>query len=350
MKISRREWLKGAGAASGAALFGGAGRPAPERFAQSSLPSLPAPASCGIEHIVVVTMENRSFDHFLGWLQNVNGKQAGLTFVDKSSQTHPTHSLSGDFTGCPHPSPDHSYAGGRVEYDDGAMDGFLRAGSNDVYSIGFYGEADIPFFGALARNYTTCDQYFASILGPTFPNRLFLHAAQTDRLDDSVSFTAVPTIWDSLASANVSAHYYYSNVPFVALWGAKYLPISRSYEDFLEAASTGTLPAVSYVDPRYTILDDGTGNDDHPHADIRDGDLFLHQTFQAVAKGPKWASTVLIVNFDEWGGFFEHVAPRRVTPGNRLDTDVVNGRCCWDSVCQLSSPRHLCMGIPTRIA
>ena len=326
MKISRREWLKGAGAASGAALLGGAGRPAPERFAQSSLPSLPAPASCGIEHIVVVTMENRSFDHFLGWLQNVNGKQAGLTFVDKSGQTHSTHSLSRDFTGCPHPSPDHSYAGGRVEYDDSAMDGFLRAGSNDVYSIGFYGEADIPFFGALARNYTTCDQYFASILGPTFPNRLFLHAAQTDRLDDSVSFTAVPTIWDSLASANVSAHYYYSNVPFVALWGAKYFPISRWYEDFLEAASTGTLPAVSFVDPRYTILDDGTGNDDHPHADIREGDLFLHQTFQAVAKGPKWASTVLIVNFDEWGGFFEHVAPRRVTPGNRVDTDVVNGK------------------------
>ena len=152
MKISRREWLKGVGAASSAALFGGAWRQAPERFAQSSLPSLPAPASCGIEHIVVVTMENRSFDHFLGWLQNGSGKQAGLTFVDKTGQTHQTHSLARDFTGCPHPSPDHSYAGGRVEYNHGAMDGFLRAGSNDVYSIGFYGEADIPFFGALARN------------------------------------------------------------------------------------------------------------------------------------------------------------------------------------------------------
>jgi phospholipase C len=136
----------------------------------------------------------------------------------------------------------------------------------------------------------------------------------------------VPTIWDRLASANVSAHYYYSNVPFVALWGAKYLPMARLYEDFLEAASTGTLPAVSFLDPRYTILDDGTGNDDHPHADIREGDLFLYRTFQAVAKGPKWASTVLIVNFDEWGGFFEHVAPQRVTPANQLDTDVVQGK------------------------
>jgi phospholipase C len=80
------------------------------------------------------------------------------------------------------------------------------------------------------------------------------------------------------------------------------------------------------VDPKYTILDDGTGNDDHPHADIREGDKFLYQTFQALANGPKWANTVLIVNFDEWGGFFEHVAPPRATAANQVDTDTVNGK------------------------
>jgi phospholipase C len=85
------------------------------------------------------------------------------------------------------------------------------------------------------------------------------------------------------------------------------------YEEFLLAAGTGTLPAVSFIDPRYTILDDGTGNDDHPHADIRKGDLFLYETFHAVARGPKWANTVFIVNFDEWGGFFEHIATSRST-------------------------------------
>src|SRR5256885_339134 len=123
--------------------------------------------------------------------------------------------------------------GARVEYDNGLMDGFLRAGSNDVYSIGYYGEQDIPFYGELARNYTTCDRYFASILGPTFPNRLFLHSAQTDRLGDTVNFTSLPTIWDRLAAAGVSAKYFYSNVPFLALWGAKYLGISHLYEEFL---------------------------------------------------------------------------------------------------------------------
>lgn len=328
-KINRRELLKNASLASGAVLFGaacGSGRFLP---AQDPLPSsgiLPNPGDSGIEHIVVVTMENRSFDHLLGWLPNADGKQAGLTFADKNGVSQSTYSLSGDNTGCPHPDPDHSYAGARVEYYNGAMDGFLRAGTNDSYCIGYYGEADIPFYAALARSYTTCDRYFVSILGPTFPNRLFIHAAQTDRLGDSVNFTSLATIWDRLAAAGVSGNYYFSNVPFTALWGTKYLGISKLYAEFLLAAGTGTLPAVSFVDPRYTILDDGTGNDDHPHADIREGDLFLYQTFQAVANGPKWANTVFIVNFDEWGGFFEHIAPPRATAANQVDTDIVDGK------------------------
>ena len=326
MKFNRRELLKNAALVSGATLAAAPFYSEKNLFGQLTLPTLPNPENSGIEHIVVVTMENRSFDHFLGWLPNADGQQAGLTYLDTAGVAHSTHSLSGDYTGCPHPGPDHSYNGARVEYDNGLMDGFLRAGSNDVYSIGYYGEQDIPFYGELARNYTTCDRYFASILGPTFPNRLFLHSAQTDRLGDTVNFTSLPTIWDRLAGAEVSAKYFYSNVPFLALWGAKYLGISHLYEEFLLGAITGTLPAVSFVDPRFTVLDDGTGNDDHPHADIREGDLFLYKTLQAVANGPKWANTVFIVNFDEWGGFFEHVAPPRATAANNVDPDLVEGK------------------------
>jgi phospholipase C len=206
------------------------------------------------------------------------------------------------------------------------MDGFLRDTANDIYSIGYYGEKDIPFYAALARHYTTCDRYFPSILGPTFPNRIFLHAAQTDRLSNTAALSTLPTIWDRLVAAGVSANYYFSNLPFLALWGAKYVGISRPYVDFLAQAALGTLPAVSFVDPIYTVLDDGTGNDDHPHADIRKGDRFLYDTFQAVARGPKWANTVFIVNFDEWGGFFEHVPPPRAVAPNNVDPDLVNGK------------------------
>jgi phospholipase C len=271
-------------------------------------------------------MENRSFDHFLGWLPNAVGIQAGLNFTDKSGASQPTHSLSGDFTGCPQSDPDHTYDGSRVAYDGGKMDGFLRAGSNDLFSIGYYEEKDIPFYAALARNYTTCDHYFASILGPTFPNRFFLYAGQTDRTENSAGISSLPTILDRLADAKVSHNYYYSNAPYLALWADKYLDISKLYSDFLAQASNGTLPAVSFLDPAYTILDDGTGNDDHPHADIREGDRFLYDVFEAIATGPAWSSTVFVVNFDEWGGFFDHVPPPRAQAANAVDTDIVDGK------------------------
>ena len=288
--------------------------------------TLPAPAQSGIDHVVVVTMENRSFDHFLGWLPGANGMQAGLSYADPNGVRRNTYPLAPDYTGCPHPDPDHSYSGSRICYNNGAMDGFLRDTANDAYCVGYYGAADLPFYGALAQQYLVCDTYFASILGPTFSNRLFSWSAQTDRLDDTVSPTGLPTIFDRLAEAHVSHRYFFNNLPFLGLWGTTYASSTGVYAEFLLRAAIGALPAVSFVDPIFTVLDDGTGNDDHPHADIRNGEAFLSQVFQALATGPAWKSTVLIVTFDEWGGFFEHVAPPRAPAGNDIDTDMVNGQ------------------------
>ena len=206
------------------------------------------------------------------------------------------------------------------------MDGFLRAGANDTYAIGYYNAANIPFYAALAQNYTVCDRYFVSILGPTFPNRMFMLAGQTDRLDNSLSFSSLPTIFDRLASAGVSHQYYFNNLPYLALWGFKYLFSTRPFSTFLARAATGTLPSVSFVDPSYTLLDDGNGNDDHPHADIRNGDAFLSTIFRALTASHKWKNTVLIINFDEWGGFFEHVPPPRAVAPNNVDTDQISGQ------------------------
>jgi phospholipase C len=205
------------------------------------------------------------------------------------------------------------------------MDGFLRSGKNDEYSIGFYQECDRPFYSALARHYTTLDRYFCSILGPTFPNRFFMHAAQTDRLSNTFDVAMMPTIWDSLARASIAGLYYWSNLPFVGLWGKKYLGIERRYEQFISDAKNGRLPALSFVDPTFTV-EDVPGNDDHPHADIRRGDAFLSQTFHAVATGPQWPNTVFVVNYDEWGGFYEHVAPPRAEAPNNVDPDLEDGR------------------------
>ncbi|HEV8202176.1 MAG TPA: alkaline phosphatase family protein [Candidatus Polarisedimenticolia bacterium] len=278
-----------------------------------------------LKNIVVVMMENRSFDHLLGWHPTADARQADLAYPDGLGGLVPTSHLL-DFQGCGHPEPDHSYDGGRAEVHDGAMDGFLTAGDNDAYALGYYVEEDRPFTSALARNFTTLDHWFASILGPTFPNRIFLHAAQTDRLDNAVTLSTLPTIWDRLAEKHVNARYYVSDISFLALWGGKYASIVAPYAQFLADAAAGKLPQVSFVEPRFLGDDIGIGGSDHPFSDIRSGDAFLERTFHAVASGPDWPSTVFIVTYDEWGGFFDHVAPPRAAAPNDVDPDVVGGK------------------------
>ena len=142
MKIDRRDFLRSVAGASGSAILGRLGWSAAGAFASPKDFSLPHPARSGIEHVVVVMMENRSFDHLLGWLPNADGMGNGPgAYVDRLGVSHQTYPLAPDYTGCGHPDPDHSYRGGRVQYDSGAMDGFLRSGSNDDYAIGYYAEA-----------------------------------------------------------------------------------------------------------------------------------------------------------------------------------------------------------------
>lgn len=303
--ISRRQFL---GTLAAASLTRAANGAASSFLLDNEKRALPSPQNSGIEHVVFVSMENRSFDHILGWLPHANGKQAGLTYLDKSGHPHSTYHLT-DYQNCALTDPDHSYAGGRIQFDGGKCDGWLRAATNDLFPIGYYEAKDLSFLSQAAPFWTTCDHYFAAILAPTYPNRFYMHSAQTDRLDQSLTLSTLPTIWDRLASAGLDGRYFYNDIPFTAFWGVKYLGITHPYAEFLAACETGTLPHVSYLDPRFIDEASGTSNDDHPHADIRNGEAFLNQVYAAVTNSPAWQNTVLIITFDEWGGFFDHVAP-----------------------------------------
>ena len=334
-EITRRRLLAGAGAGAVGLLAGGASwrRAWPAAWAAGSGGGA-GDGKSAIEHIVVVMMENRSFDHFLGWLPGADGLQDTTTprFPDQQGVLRANHHLT-DPTGCGHPDPDHSYDGGRFQLHDGTMDNFAR-GRSDDYAIGFYTEADRPFMAALARHYTTCEAYFCSFLGPTYPNRLFLHSAQTDRIRNGPEPATMPTFWDQLNTpGGPTGRYYYSDVPFLGLWGTRYQSISAPYDEFIADADAGTLPNVAFVEPAFGV-GDGRGNDDHPHAHIGAGDAFLSEVFHALADGPGWERTVFIVTYDEWGGFYDHVVPPRVTPGvaigadpaSGVDHDVIGGR------------------------
>jgi phospholipase C len=306
--LSRRQFLRqSAGLAAGLTLA----RALPGGLrAASKKKTLPQPNKSGIEHIVVAMMENRSFDHLLGWLPGADGRQAGLSFADASGLLHPTAPLAPDFQGCGRPDPDHSYAGARIEFNQGACDGWLRAGLNDDFALGYYTQSDLPFLGAAAPAWLSCDRYFSAILAGTYPNRIYQHAAQTDRLDNALlPISTLPTIWDRLAEHSLSRRYYFSDFPFLALWGTRYLDIARPVGDFFADCAAGTLPAVSFVEPRFIGEAQGISSDYHPHSDIRNGEVFLNSVYEAVVSSPNWKNTLLVINFDEWGGFFDHVPP-----------------------------------------
>jgi phospholipase C len=310
---SRRKFLTGVAAASAGLALGcvdrGADVLAPFVRARSNDQLAGAASAAGFDHVIVVMMENRSFDHLIGWTPKADGQQAGLWFTDKVGNRHRTFTLAPDFQGCAFEDPDHSYAGGRVQFNNGACDGFLRAETNDVFPIGYYRHTDLDFLGQAIGDWTTGDRYFCSILGPTFPNRFYQHSAQTDRLSNLLVLNTQPTIWDRIAAAGLTGRYYYSDLPFIALWGAKYLPIAHTVDAFFADAAAGTLPNLSFIDPSFAGEGSGTSNDDHPLADIRAGEHFLWKIYTAVTNSPQWERTVLVVNFDEWGGFFDHVPP-----------------------------------------
>ena len=350
----RRNLIKGMAAGGALALTGcGSGNPSSGNTVTDpggSLPPLPNPEESGIDHIIVVMMENRSYDHYLGWVPGGDGIQEGLQFPDKNGDLQSTFRLSQDpaygFQGCGQADPDHSYDGGRVELNGGSMDGWLQTSGTEIgdhFPIGYYTKDDVPFNAGVADNWTLCDRYFCSILSQTFPNRFYMHAGQTDRNNNALTLSNLPTIWDRLADAGRSARFYFSDLPIIGLFGAKHVAITQNFTQFLLDAQLGLLPDVSYIDPNFGgSVGEGTGisMDDHPRADIRWGQSFLNQVYNAIRNSPQWDRTLLIINYDEWGGFFDHVVPpfAPVTP-EEFSLIGNDGRLGFRVPCYLIGPR-----------
>jgi phospholipase C len=296
--------------------------------AEASRVPVPDPRNLPLDTIVVLMMENRSFDHYLGWLPGADGRQAGLTYVDAAGAPHETHRLAPDFQGCAHPDPDHSWVGGRQQLDGGRMDGFLRSGENDVFSIGYYAEQDLPFIPSVAREFTTFDRFFCSLLASTYPNREYMHAAQSYGMVDNTlpvenGQTGFPdsTIFASLAAKGVSNRYFYTDIPVSALWGAPGLARSGQVQEYYERCASGTLPQVSFVDPAFNGEEQGTSGDEHPHGDVRLGQAFMADVVHSFIESPQFKRGALFIVYDEWGGFFDHVRPPRV-PDIRSSPEV----------------------------
>jgi phospholipase C len=308
--------------------------------------------SNGVQHVVVLMMENRSFDHFLSWLPGADGRH-DMTYRSADGNVYANYPLAPDFQGCGYSDPDHSWEGFLVQHNAGQLDGFLRRptapadnpgvklAAANTFPIGYYTNLDaagqpkavpdLPVIGALAQNYTVLDRYFCSFAGETFPNRFYQHAARTDRDHNSFDVSKLPTIWDQLSpipntQGVPTGGYFFRDLPFLSLWSTKYVPFWHPFAEgdtditgipvktlsFLDTVAQGQLPNVSFVDPAFDIESSGTSADDHPLADIRLGERFIADAYHALADAGYLDNTVFIVTFDEWGGFFDHVPPPRV--------------------------------------
>ncbi len=334
---SRRDFLRRAGLiATGAAVAPaalaacGSGR-APTTTADSVIDH--GPADSGIDTVVVVTMENRSFDHLVGGLATgaayldagrrrhgpdfrIDGAQH-QSYRDPEGRAFATAPLVGNpleadpWRGCAHPVPGHGWFSGRAQLRRGFLG---RDSGNDEYALGYFTPQNLPFHRALAQRFTVCDHWHAPLMAGTFPNRQYLHAATSNgRKDDPVPLRpgifSGTTIWDRLRAAHVPARYYYVDIPILSLWGPRLYDRISVVDDYFADAQTGTLPAFTMVDPGFL---GSKRSDDHTYGDVRIGQRFLREVFRAFAQSPQWERGLFIVTYDEWGGFFDHVTPPTV--------------------------------------
>jgi phospholipase C len=292
---------------------------------------LPSPKDMPVDTFVVLMMENRSFDHYFGWREDADAKNAGLQYPDKDGKLLPTYRLTPDFQGCDHPDPDHGWDGGRWQYNGGRNDRFVMGNAegtgSDEFAIGYYLQEDLPFMAPASKEFLTHDRFFCSILSSTYPNRHYMWGAQaggvrTNEMPVETLGYQWETIFDRALSKGVTAKYFNSDLPFSALYGTRGVSWTEKVENYYQRCATGTLPNISFVDPPFR--DGGGGNgvsaDDHPHGDIRLGQAFMSDVVHAFMESPQFKRGALFIVYDEWGGFFDHVPPPR-TPDDRQSPD-----------------------------
>ncbi len=313
--LPRRDFLKGLGATAAASAIGCGPEPLPLEPGR-------------IDHVVLVMMENRTFDQFLGALSLLEGRDDVDGLADGMANPDP---LGGPDLPIFHaevaclPDPPHGWDASHRQHNDGAMDGFTAAyhrshpSADPALVMGYHTREDLPITFALADAYTISERWFASLMCQTWPNRLYALAGESQGLKSN-SFPPgtfsydIPTLFHRLDEVGASWGAYSQNASSLWLWGdLRGRPELQSFERFLLDCERGTLPAVSWVEPAFGI------NDDHPPAHPMLGQIFLATVHQALAASPAWERTLLVITYDEHGGLFDHVPPPKVHDARAAD-------------------------------
>ena len=297
-----------------------------------------------VQHIVQLMLENRSFDHMLGFLYPNSANFEGLTGsesnTDASGNTVTVYQIDHTATGAyfmPGADPGEGYANTNAQLfgtgdppsppvatNNGFVTSFADAISYDQRSkrsvqtgttpsqiMGMFTPAGLPVLSGLAAGFAVCDHWYSSVPTETFPNRAFACAATSQgHMNDGVASYTVQSIFGLMTAHNLSWKIYgYNEEPLTR----KNFPDTLSapetcfgkFADFQSDAAAGTLPAYSFLEPSWG----STGNSQHPNYDVSLGEQLIQAVYNAVRGGPGWAQTLLFITYDEHGGLYDHVSP-----------------------------------------
>ena len=325
-----------------------------------------------IQHVFVLLLENRSFDHLLGFshLQGIDaltGQSTTLEGLDPARDWN-LDPLGNKVTvsspanwAMPH-DPGHEFndvkvqlCGVKGDFPHIDNSGFVAdyatvdpANPGEIMKC--YAPEQVPVIIALAREFAVCDHWFSSMPGPTWPNRFFIHAASSAGLDHSPSTQTIAssillngytfdngTIYDRLDDEGISWTIYKGD-PFpqaLAICGMAVRLAEgrfRHFEDFAKHVSHPNYStSYAFLEPDYhSMADFVCGNSQHPKDDVTRGEALLKHVYEAIRNSPHWESSVLIITYDEHGGFYDHVPPpQTIAPGDKL-TDPENSRFAFD--------------------
>jgi phospholipase C len=317
-----------------------------------------------VDHIVVLMLENRSFDHMLGYLSLEGGRGdidglRGEFANEYDGRSYPVHHLGSTAIA---DDPDHSANSVDLQTGGGAMNGFVTNFADTLARrgvregdpgrvMGYYNAADVPVYDHLAREFAVCDRWFSSVPGATWPNRLYAicgrAAGSRDDLPhnlpplyDQASFVrhldahGISWRWYSFEAAGTlrfaDAHYalgHHDKFAFFSRtkmnWKSRLERVDPDAASFLEDAARGTLPSVTWIDPNFSNFNPVgfQPNDDHAPADIKDGQELVLAVYHALATSPQWEKTSSITSR----------RPARQTTTRRCSATTGRGYRRWSS-------------------
>lgn len=287
-----------------------------------------------IKTVVVLVMENRSFDHLLGWLKSTRPEIDGLTGsesnrISVSDPGSPEVFVSDDafFVDS---DPGHSFQAIREQIfgstdtsaNPAPMNGFVQqaASMGDAMprtAMSGFNPTRVPVYAALANEFAVMDRWFASVPASTQPNRFFVHSATSHGATSNVRKDLIhgfpqKTIFDSLDENGLSFGIYYQNIPatlfFTSLRRLKHIFKFHSYAlKFKLHARLGKLPNYVVLEQRYFDSELVPANDDHPSHDVAAGQRFVKEVYETLRASPQWNETAFLITYDEHGGFYDHV-------------------------------------------